>query len=128
LLPCWVSSARKARLQKSPEDDATEIAGRLGLKKLLSQNVLQLSVGQQQRVAVARALIGHPEILIADEPTSSLDEEMQKEFLKLLLDRTRESNATVIFVSHNRSLAAQFDRSVSLLEMNQIHKSRENGL
>jgi putative ABC transport system ATP-binding protein len=84
-----------------------------------------LSVGQQQRVAAVRALIGQPEIIIADEPTSSLDAERQEDFLNLLLQECRASGATVLFVSHDRRLAARFDRSIALPEINPACRTEE---
>ena len=78
----------------------------------------ELSVGQQQRVAAARALIGRPEILIADEPTSALDAERQQVFIDLLLQESAAVGAALVFVSHDWRLAAHFDRSIALQEIN----------
>jgi putative ABC transport system ATP-binding protein len=69
-----------------------------------------LSMGQQQRVAIARALINSPEILIADEPTSSLDSENRDNFLSLLMGLIKERDMTLIFVSHDMALAKYFTR------------------
>ncbi len=74
----------------------------------------ELSVGQQQRVAAARALIGRPEILIADEPTSALDAERQQVFIDLLLQESAAVGAALVFVSHDQRLAGHFDRSIAL--------------
>ena len=79
----------------------------------------ELSVGQQQRVAAARALLGRPEILIADEPTSSLDALRQDAFIELLLSEASAVDATLIFVSHDERLANHFDRKVALSAINQ---------
>jgi putative ABC transport system ATP-binding protein len=78
----------------------------------------ELSVGQQQRVAAARALIGRPEILIADEPTSALDAERQQVFIDLLLQESAAVGAALVFVSHDQRLAGHFDRSDALHEIN----------
>ncbi len=76
-----------------------------------------LSMGQQQRVAVARALIGNPSLIIADEPTSSLDADAQKIFLNLMFEQISENNSTLLMVSHDKSLSNQFDR---LIDINEI--------
>jgi len=80
--------------------------------------VIQLSVGQQQRVAAARALIGKPQIVIADEPTSALDADRQAAFLDLLVRECDDAHATLIFVSHDRRLARHFHREVALTSIN----------
>ena len=85
---------------------------------LLNQRADQLSIGQQQRVAVARALINEPEILIADEPTSALDEEAKDEFMDLLLKTQQRTGSTVIFVSHDRALMKHFNKHQSMTELN----------
>lgn len=122
LLPCHFSRQRKRNTQQRAGDlhtEASRLLSDLGLDETLHGNTAtQLSVGQQQRVAVARTLIGRPEILIADEPTSALDADAQEGFLKLLFQECNVANTTVIFVSHNAALAAQFDRSVELAEIN----------
>jgi len=76
--------------------------------------VNKLSVGQQQRVAVARALIGGPEILIADEPTSALDADNRDRFLELLFQEVEAQGCTLIFVSHDPQLAERFSRTLEL--------------
>jgi putative ABC transport system ATP-binding protein len=98
-------------------DHLVEIASALGLTELLDRSVVQLSVGQQQRVAVARALLGSPEILIADEPTSALDSDHRAQFIDLLIQEANKRKTTVLFVSHDRELARHFDRSIHLLEL-----------
>ena len=77
-----------------------------------------LSVGQQQRVAAARALIGRPEVIIADEPTSALDAALRDGFMDLLLGQCRATGSTLVFVSHDERLAARFDQQVSLADIN----------
>jgi putative ABC transport system ATP-binding protein len=76
-----------------------------------------LSIGQQQRVAAARALIGAPELLIADEPTSALDRVNQERFLDLLFSQLTATGTTLIMVSHDDTLAPHFDRVVDLGEL-----------
>lgn len=99
-----------------------KLVEQLGLKTLLSRPVSQLSVGQQQRVAVARALIKKPRLILADEPTSALDYDHRETFLKILFNLCRQQKTTVLFVSHDRSIEKLFDRAISLLEINQIHR------
>lgn len=118
LLPLSFSSARRDRTQgQAPlQDAALSLLDRLGLggEDLAGAPASNLSVGQQQRVAVARALIGSPEILVADEPTSALDRENQVQFLDLVFSQIEESRATLIMVSHDESLGSRFDRTVRL--------------
>jgi len=81
---------------------------------LATRSASELSVGQQQRVAVARALVNQPRVIIADEPTSALDADSQDAFIQLLRKVSSDSGATVIFVSHDRRLSEHFDRVVEL--------------
>lgn len=119
VLATEVSAVKKKRLEgKSDAAEAHRLLDALGLAHSKKKSVLELSVGQQQRVAVARALIGRPELIIADEPTSALDAELRTDFLKLLFNQVKEANCSLIFVSHDRSLSSDFDRSVSLAELN----------
>jgi putative ABC transport system ATP-binding protein len=82
----------------------------------------KLSIGQQQRVAIARALINKPELLIADEPTSSLDEHNRDNFMSVLMSLVAENNITLIFVSHDLSLSRYFQRVDALTDINQLDK------
>jgi putative ABC transport system ATP-binding protein len=123
VLPCRISRARRGRLHEvSAEAAAHALARTLEIEDLLHEKVTKLSVGQQQRVAAARALIGAPELVVADEPTSSLDTDLRERFLELLFDRCAAAGTTLVFVSHDRQLERMFDRSVSLPELN--HASR----
>jgi putative ABC transport system ATP-binding protein len=97
---------------------AFRLLTRLGIdQSLLQQSAQHLSVGQQQRVAIARALVDSPQLLISDEPTSALDADNRDAFIELLLQESRESRTTVLFVSHDKSLANHFGR---VLEMKEI--------
>lgn len=117
-LPCRVHPRRKERIvSASLDDEAVRIARRLEMDDFLDRDVRKLSAGQQQRVAIARAVIGRPRLVIADEPTSSLDADRRDRFLELLFEVCEEANATLIFVSHDRSLAARFDQQISLTEI-----------
>jgi putative ABC transport system ATP-binding protein len=82
--------------------------------------VVELSIGQQQRVAAARALIGKPKIIIADEPTSSLDYDNRTAFIELLLDQVNQADSTLLFVSHDPTLEPLFDRTINLQQLNQV--------
>ena len=75
-------------------------------------------MGQQQRVAAARALIGNPELIIADEPTSALDAELRHSFLELLFSECKKSGSTLLFVSHDSTLSELFNRKISMDEIN----------
>ncbi|MBM3222198.1 MAG: ABC transporter ATP-binding protein [Candidatus Tectomicrobia bacterium] len=119
LLPCQVNASQRQRLgTTSMHEAAQHLAQRLGIADLLIANVLTLSVGQQQRVAVARALLGAPELIIADEPTSALDADHRAQFLTLLFESCTHTGTTLIFVSHDRALMPHFDRSVGLADIN----------
>ncbi|MCB1954481.1 MAG: ATP-binding cassette domain-containing protein [Rhodocyclaceae bacterium] len=99
--------------------EARRLAARLDLDpSLLARPAAALSVGQQQRVAAARALIGRPGLVIADEPTSALDAERQAGFVDLLLGECQASGSALLFVSHDLSLAGRFDRCVRLTDIN----------
>lgn len=114
LLALRFSPGRAARVQ----DRVTEVSRlvtALGLGEgLLDRPVTQLSIGQQQRVAAARALLGRPELVVADEPTSALDHDARESFLRLLLAECAAHGTTLLFVSHDPTLGAMFDRQHSL--------------
>jgi putative ABC transport system ATP-binding protein len=118
LLPLKVSKHRRSRLANgaAPEDEARRLLSRLGLDPatFAGKKPTELSVGQQQRVAVARALIGRPEVIIADEPTSSLDRDRQIAFVTLLREEVQAAGASLLLVSHDLSLAEHLDRVVTL--------------
>ena len=82
--------------------------------RIVNETASRLSVGQQQRVAAARALIGSPPIILADEPTSSLDADAQSAFLELLLVQARAVNSSVLMVSHDPRLSDHFDRNLEI--------------
>jgi putative ABC transport system ATP-binding protein len=123
MLPCGFSQRRRLRAHKrggTVESEARRLLGALDMADagLLARPVTQLSVGQQQRVAAARALIGAPELVIADEPTSSLDADRRNAFVELLFRECRESGSALVFVSHDPGLAPLFDRTVELTALN----------
>ncbi len=110
----------------NPNGDASQevlrLLGALGLSAegMVNRRVTDLSMGQQQRVAAARALIGTPQLLIADEPTSSLDTDARGHFLELLMSQCAAHGTTLLFVSHDATLAGMFDRTVHLRDINAI--------
>ncbi len=119
LLPTRFSAARAARCVGSPADAARALLQRVALPEVLwLRRADALSVGQQQRVAAARALIGTPELVIADEPTSALDAARRDDFMALLMDACATAGSTLVFVSHDERLAARFDQRLSLPELN----------
>ncbi|MEZ5946407.1 MAG: ABC transporter ATP-binding protein [Hyphomonas sp.] len=119
-LPLLFSPVRRKAVGAEAEQEARRLLGRLGLDDpaLLSRRVSDLSVGQQQRVAAARALMGGPDIVIADEPTSALDSDARDRFIELLSDEAARTGAALLFVSHDASLAKHFGRAVDLGEIN----------
>ena len=119
LLPCRFSSARAARAG-DVHAAAVLLLERVGLERALwTRPAAALSVGQQQRVAAARALLGRPPLVIADEPTSALDAPLRESFMALLLGECRSAGSTLVFVSHDERLAERFDRRLSLPQINQ---------
>lgn len=119
LLPCEFSELRRERAGPSPTASAERLLGELGLDDpaVMHSPAGQLSVGQQQRVAAARALIGSPGLVLADEPTSALDESAKGIFVDLLLRECAAAGASLLFVSHDRSLESHFDRVLELSEL-----------
>lgn len=114
------SPRRRIRLDGvSPKSEAQRLLNELGLdESVQAKRVAQLSVGQQQRVACARALIGGPELIVADEPTSALDAQASARFVRLLLTQAANAGASVVFVSHEASLAEHFDRAIDIATLN----------
>lgn len=119
ILPCHFSKIRQSRIQGNMLDEAKRLLSALDLD-CIDKSVSELSIGQQQRVAAARALIGRPELILADEPTSSLDYDAKESFLSLLLNECSKTQTTIIFVSHDRSLQSLFDKTIDLKEINNI--------
>lgn len=118
LLPLSFARARRARVD-DPRAEALRLTGALGLDPQLvcGARAAELSIGQQQRVAAARALIGGPALIIADEPTSALDTARQGDFLDLLMQQAEAEGATLLMVSHDARLATRFDRVLDLSQV-----------
>ena len=121
-LPCRYSARRRTQARKhgGVDGEAERLLCQLDLAEEMRSGraVTHLSVGQQQRVAAARALIGRPEIVLADEPTSALDADRREAFLQLLFRECAAEGATLIFVSHDQALERLFDRSLPLHQIN----------
>lgn len=114
LLPLRFAPDRRKRAGNARTQARTLCDG-LGLPDgVMTARADTLSVGQQQRVAVARALIGAPPLIIADEPTSSLDETSQGAFLDLLFDQVAQHDTSLLMVSHDPRMADRFDRVVAI--------------
>ncbi|MEM6732949.1 MAG: ABC transporter ATP-binding protein [Myxococcota bacterium] len=118
VLPCRFAPQRRSRAignGGSLIDEAHRLLERLGLSATLGERKpSELSVGQQQRVAVARALIGRPPLIVCDEPTSALDPEARDRFVELLLDECAAADSTAVVVSHDPSIRGAFRASYDL--------------
>ncbi|HDS1365989.1 TPA: ATP-binding cassette domain-containing protein [Stenotrophomonas maltophilia] len=114
------SRLRSARISGPLDAEIARLLQALQLNpELMQRRAGTLSVGQQQRVAAARALIGRPALLLADEPTSALDREAATAFLKLMSAQCQAAGTTVLVVSHDDSLQPLFDRTIALSQINQ---------
>jgi lipoprotein-releasing system ATP-binding protein len=109
-IPGWLTSRNKNEVKKGAE----ELLRILGLTGRLENKPNQLSGGEQQRVAVARALINKPDIVFADEPTGNLDTGNAKELHQLFFDLRKEFNQTFLIVTHNEELARLSDRTLTM--------------
>jgi len=98
---------------------AQQLLDRVGLSHRINYRPSQLSIGQQQRVAVARALANRPKLVLADEPTGNLDQRHAGEALELIREACRENGAALLLVSHDPAVLALFERSEDLADLNQ---------
>lgn len=123
LLQLTFAPERRKRL-RDPRAEARRLLTALGLPEAVIDraSASSLSVGQQQRVAVARALIGGPSLVVADEPTSALDADAQDAFLELLSDQLAKTGASLLMVSHDQRLAPRFDRTIALSDIAQTER------
>jgi putative ABC transport system ATP-binding protein len=108
MLPLELDGRKDARAA------ATEMLGRVGLSQRLHSYPKVLSGGEQQRVALARAFVVHPAVLLADEPTGSLDFATGEKIMELMFDLNREQGTTLVVVTHDRAIAARCSRSITI--------------
>jgi putative ABC transport system ATP-binding protein len=124
MLPCTFSKRRLRNtqlLRSTIHDEAIRLCHALDITHTLQHtHVTKLSIGQQQRTAIARSLIGKPDIIIADEPTSALDQNRKNRFIDLLFTECETYGATLIFVSHDHTLKHHFD---SVIHIDQLNKT-----
>ena len=99
---------------------ARDLLDRVGLKHRLTHRPPMLSVGEQQRVAVARALANQPKLLLADEPTANVDSGHQHQIIDLIRQTCHEENVALVLVTHSPEVAAQFERVDHLEQINQV--------
>jgi ABC-type lipoprotein export system ATPase subunit len=106
---------------RAKPERARHLLERVGLGHRLQHKPAQLSVGEQQRVAVARALANRPKLLLADEPTANIDTRHQQQVVDLIRETCREENVTLVLVTHTSEVAKQFDRVENLENINLIN-------
>jgi len=111
-LPAYIAGKSK----KEAEAKATEILTMLGMQERLSHKPNELSGGEQQRVAVARALINSPAIILADEPSGNLDSKNAKDLHNLLLKLNQKTGQTIVIVTHNNELANMANRKLEMVD------------
>ncbi|WP_250658752.1 ABC transporter ATP-binding protein [Alkalimarinus coralli] len=130
-LPCHFSKQRKGKALANSatiKAEARRLLHDLQLEgEIIDRPVVELSIGQQQRVATARALIGQPELVIADEPSSALDTDTRESFINLLFKECDRENSTLLFVSHDDTLSPLFDHQVALANINKARSGEKEG-
>lgn len=104
--------------QKPDKHHAKELLARVGLSHRVKHRPAELSIGERQRVAIARALARKPELILADEPTGSLDPVHAREVVELLREACRENGCSLVVVSHDPGVVDSFDASVPFMELN----------
>lgn len=115
LLPCFINSSLP--LSDDLRERAASLAESMGLGELLERPIQRLSQGERQRVAICRALLTRPRVLLADEPTGNLDPSNKTRIVELLVSYVRDARATLLVVTHDHSLLPMFDRTVDFTEL-----------
>ena len=113
LLPRWI----EGRPGPVDREHAAALAAALGLTQLFGRKPAQLSQGERQRVAIARALVTEPPLVLCDEPTGNLDPDTGRRTLDLLFAEAERRGTTILFVTHDHSLLARFDRTIDVREL-----------
>jgi putative ABC transport system ATP-binding protein len=111
--------------QRKDPQRAAELLGRVGLGQRLTHKPAALSVGEQQRVAVARALVNKPALLLADEPTANIDPTHQQAVIDLLREVCRAEKVAMLLVTHSEEVSSQFERVEHLEKINRVMEGRE---
>jgi lipoprotein-releasing system ATP-binding protein len=112
MMPALIQGMNRRQARKQAEELLEEV----GLRERMWHKPGELSGGEQQRVAVARALVLHPTLLLADEPTGNLDSETGERILKLIFSLNRAKGVTLIVVTHNEALARRFPKQITLAD------------
>lgn len=123
VLPLTLDGEKVARMKKQ----VRELAPRLGIAELLKKRIGEISGGQAQRVAVARAMIHHPELLLADEPTGNLDTKSSRDVMGLLRQLNQEEKATILMVTHDPLAASYCQRIVFIKDGALVDEMRNDG-
>ena len=120
---CLIPTVAAGTSRRAAKERLNQLAERVGLTHRLGQRIQKLSGGERQRTALCRALMNHPKILLADEPTGSLDEQTSASVFQLLLDIAATERVTLLMATHDRGLAEQCDRLVEMHD-GRIHECR----
>ncbi|MFH1283251.1 MAG: ABC transporter ATP-binding protein [bacterium] len=112
MLPGFIAGESKSVIYPR----AMDLLARLGLENRINSLPSEISGGEQQRAALARALINHPKLILADEPTGNLDKEKGEEIRRLLWEKAEESGSTLIIVTHNNSIAKKAHRIIKMVD------------
>lgn len=115
LLPCSINASLP--MTEELRERAVSLAKSMGIDDKLNRQIHKLSHGERQRVAICRALLTRPKLLLADEPTGNLDPSNKTHIVELLTEYVRESEATLIAVTHDHSLLPKFDRKIDFKEL-----------